>query len=109
MQQYRGGLKSAVVSTSENLFPVKTQHAVLRPLVAVNQNALAVAEQQYPTRRLLVKRAGLAKHHFIEDAVPVGIAQFVVVRTRAEKLVTVQLQRQRIFALAISIQCTQHP
>ena len=109
VQQHGGGLEGAIVAAAEDLLPVEAQHAVLGPLVAVDEDALAVRKQQHPARRALVMRRDLAKHRLVEDLVPALPRQGVEVGALAEELPGVQGERERVLALVFRVQGAEHP
>ena len=65
MEQYAGRLEGGLFSSAEDLIPVKAQQAALVPFVAVNQQQMAVGEEQHPAWRVI-----LGKDLFGDDLVP---------------------------------------
>ena len=65
MEQCCGCLEGGILSSSENLIPVKTEQTVLVPFVAVNQQQMTVGEEQYPAGGMV-----LGVDAFGDDLVP---------------------------------------
>ena len=106
MQQRRDGLESIALATAQDLFKIKTQQAVLRPLGSVEQQQLAVAQQQHKAGRLGLGKDAGGKQILPATRLPAAVLAQIVTQfwvNIGRELCLEQWQRERIATALLCI------
>ena len=106
MQQRRDSLESIALATAQDLFKIKTQQAVLRPLGSVEQQQLAVAQQQHKAGRLGLSKDAGGKQILPATRLPAAVLAQIVTQfwvNIGRELCLEQWQRERIATALLCI------